>query len=59
MCWLCEAGMVARGEFTPRRGGLLEEKISQSSDEVWVDACGGGALVVETGFGSRFSGLGV
>ena len=51
--------MVARGEFTPRRGGLLEEKISQSSDEVWVDACCGGALVVETGFGSRFSGLGV
>ena len=59
MCWLCEAGMVGRGEFTPRHGGLLEEKIGQSSDEVWVDACGGGALVVETGFGSRFSGLGV
>ena len=51
--------MVGWGEFAPRHGGLLEKKIGQGGDEVWVDAGGGGAFVVETGFGSRFSGLGV
>ena len=51
--------MVGWGEFAPRHGGLLEKKIGQGGDEVWVDAGGGGAFVVETGRCRRFAGLGV
>ena len=47
------------GEFAPRHGGLLEEKIGQGGDEVRVDAGGGGAFVVETGRCCQFAGLGV